>query len=155
MKLSATDQTLYPQLARYLRIELPKLATYPKILKNVKKYGNIDKVEFTNAVTWNSGPLLVVTDLNHGQCGVPQAYGCFDGTKPTQIQIDKVTVNQFEKGVSGQKDNNAKGKAVFVVGATILHELCHWGNHNNVPRIPEVLEMGEQFELNTYGKGIF
>ena len=82
MKLSPTDKTLYPQLARYLRIELPRLSTVPKILKNIQKYGSLDKVEFTNAVTWNSGPLLVVTDLNNGQCGVPQAYGCFDGTKP-------------------------------------------------------------------------
>jgi len=155
MKLSVTDQTQYPQLARYLRIEFPKLATVPKILKNIKKYGNLDKVEFSSAITWNTGPLLVVTDLSHGQCGVPQAYGCFDGLKSTQIQIDKTTVNQFEKGVAGHKDKNTKGQAVFVVGATILHELCHWGNHNNVPPVPEINEMGEQFELNTYGKGIF
>ncbi len=155
MKLSATDQTLYPQLARYIRIQLPKLATVPKVLANIKKYGHLDKVEFTNAVTWNSGPLLVVTDLSNGQCGVPQAYGCFDPSKSGQIQIDTSTVKDFEKGVTGYKDNNAKGQAVFVVGATILHELCHWGNHNNIPPVPEVVEMGALFELKTYGKGIF
>lgn len=99
--------------------------------------------------------MLVVTDLNNGQCGVPQAYDCFDSTKPAQIQIDKVTVSEFEKGVSGHKDKNSKGQAVYTVGATILHELCHWGNHNNVPKVPEIKEMGALFELNTYGKSIF
>ncbi len=47
------------------------------------------------------------------------------------------------------------GKSVYVVGATLLHELCHWGNFNHKPPIPELVEMGAAFELHTYGKVIF
>jgi hypothetical protein len=48
-----------------------------------------------------------------------------------------------------------KGPPVYVAGATLLHELCHWGNFNNVPPVPELREMGEAFELATYGKVIY
>ncbi len=37
----------------------------------------------------------------------------------------------------------------------ILGELCHWGNYNNIPRIPELIEMGAEFEKYTYGKIIY
>ena len=65
------------------------------------------------------------------------------------------TLWDFEKNSANTIDKNKAGKAVYVAGATILHELCHWGNHNNIPPVPEVIEMGVEFEKATYGKVIY
>jgi hypothetical protein len=63
---------------------------------------------------------------------------------------------QVKKSISSRPHLPTKvGNAVYVAGATILHELCHWGNHNNVPPVPEVIEMGAEFEKYTYGKVIY
>lgn len=86
---------------------------------------------------------------------MPKAYGCFRYEKPSTIEIHIGVVKEFEKQATSTLDKNKAGKAVYVAGATLLHELCHWGNYNNVPRIPEVKEMGAEFEKSTYGKVIY
>ena len=63
-------------------------------------------------------------------------------------------MTSFESQMSSGTDNkNAKGKIVYVVGATLLHELCHWGN--NQAGVAEASEMGLAFEKATYGKTIW
>jgi len=99
--------------------------------------------------------MIVVTDLHRGQCGVPKAYGCFRHAKPANIEIHAGTVTDFEKSNKHHRDKNKSGNFVYVLGATLLHELCHWGNFNNTPRIPELIEMGAEFEKYTYGKIIY
>lgn len=155
MKISKTDQAKYPRFTQYVKYAFPKLISVPAIVANAAKYGHLTRVEFHNAITWGSGPTVIITDLYHGQCGVPKAYGCFRHAKPTTIEIHKGTVSDFEKLSAGYTDNNTAGKSVYVVGATLLHELCHWGNYNNVPRIPELIEMGAEFEKQTYGKILY
>jgi hypothetical protein len=145
----------YPQFSYYVRYNIPKLVSVPKIVANVAKYGNLTLSEFKQAVTWGKGPNIIITDLHHGQCGVPKAYGCFRHTKPKNIEIHLDVIKDFEKATKNHKDKNTTGQYVYVVGATLLHELCHWGNHNNVPKIPELIEMGAEFEKYTYGKVIY
>lgn len=152
MKLSKADQKTYPNFAQYVRYQFPKLRLVPKILKGLDKYGHLSKREANQALSWGTLPLIVITHLHKGQCGVPKAYGCFRHAKPTRIEIHTGDVKNFESALSGNTDKNKKGKAVYVAGVTLLHELCHWGNYNNVPRIPEKKEMGEAFELHVYGK---
>ncbi len=72
---------------------------------------------------------------------MPKAYGCFRHAKPVNIEIHKGVVDDFEKSSACHTDKNKSGKAVYVAGATLLHELCHWGNYNNVPKIPELIEI--------------
>ena len=155
MKLNLVDQGLYPKFTNYIRFQFPKLANNALIAKNVKQYGHLDLAEFKNALAWGSLPEIVITDLHHGQCGVPRAYGCFRHAAPGKIEIHIDVVNDFENKLANTIDNNAKGSPVYVAGATLLHELCHWGNHNNVPPIPELIEMGAAFEQATYGKVIY
>ena len=155
MIISAADQAKYPQFTKYMRFAVPKLKTIPVIVSSASKYGSMTAAEFGDAVTWNKAPTIKITDLHHGQCGVPKAYGCFRSTSPTVLEIHLGTVEDFEKVNAGYADKNTKGKSVYVVGATLLHELCHWGNHNNVPPVPELKEMGAEFEKATYGKIIY
>lgn len=155
MILSATDQAKYPQFTKYIKLAVPQLISIPVIVLNVSKYGSIDIKEFREVVTWGKGPTLTIKDLHHGQCGVPKAYGCFRHAKPSAVEIHVGTVVDFEKANASHSNTTAKGVAVYVVGATLLHELCHWGNYNNTPRIPEIKEMGAEFEKATYGKIIY
>lgn len=155
MKISLADQIKYPKFTQYIKLQLPKLINYTAVVKNAAKYGNLNFTEFKDAITWGKPPEIVITDLHSGQCGVPKAYGCFRHSTPGKIEIHIGVIKDFEKNSSNTIDKNKAGNAVYVAGATILHELCHWGNHNNVPPVPEVIEMGAEFEKNTYGKVIY
>ena len=155
MKISIPDQVKYPKFTQYIKFQFPKLITNKVVVKNAAKYGNLSLTEFKDAISWGKLPEIVITDLHSGQCGVPKAYGCFRHSNPDKIEIHIGVVSDFEINSSNTIDKNKAGNAVYVAGATILHELCHWGNHNNVPPVPEVIEMGAEFEKYTYGKVIY
>lgn len=155
MQLSISDQTRFPRFTQYVRHAIPKLITVPKIVRNMATYGALTQLEFKEAISWGKGPNVIIKNLHGGQCGVPQAYGCFDPARPANIEIHVGTVNDFETHSASHINSKRAGQVIYVAGATLLHELCHWGNHNNIPPIPEVMEMGETFELQTYGKIIY
>ncbi len=155
MKISLNDQIKYPKFTQYIKLQFPKLINNATVVKNARKYGNLDFIELKNALTWGKSPEIVITDLHSGQCGVPQAYGCFRYAKPKKIEIHIGVIRDFENNLSNTIDKNKSGNPVYVAGATILHELCHWGNHNNIPPVPELIEMGAAFEKGTYGKVIY
>ena len=153
MKLSAADIKKYPKFAQYVRVAIPQLVHNKVVMHNLKTKGSLTDSEARHALQWGTEPLVVVTDLSHGQCGVPSAYGCTRGTNLHQIEIDEATVADFESspyklGVG----KNAKGASVFIVGVTLLHELSHLGmfKHSKV----EAVEAGDAFELVTYGKAV-
>ena len=146
MKLSTSDQVAYPKLTEYLKNSFPKVKDVPKIVANLKTYGSLEKADSVTATSWGTDPLIVVKDLSNFQCGVEKAYGCFVYQNPNQIELDKGTAQKFETDPTGSgTDGN-----VYVVGATLLHELCHWGNHKN--SVTEQTEQGLAFERATYGK---
>lgn len=155
MILSSADQNTYPKFAHYVRYDFPKLIRIPKIMANLKKYGNISLPEFQAAMIWGAAPKILIRDLNHGQCGVPEAYGCFRKTQPQSLEIHTKVVADFEASSATSTDKDSKGETVYVAAATLLHELCHWGNYNNSPRFVEPHDMGDAFELATYGKPIY
>ena len=156
MNLSTGDRTKYPHFAQYVRYAIPKLADVPLIVKNVKKYGSLSAAQFKTAITWKSNPLIIIKDLNIHTCGAAGtgAWGCFRSASPNQLEVRKDLVESFETNMSAGTDNkNAKGKVVYVVGATLLHDLCLWGNYK--AGVAEAVEMGLAFEKATYGKTIW
>ncbi len=155
MKLSAADIKKYPDFAQYVRVEIPKLVNSKSVMYNLKKNGSMTEAQAKHALQWGMEPLIVITDLFHGQCGVPAAYGCTRGTNLHQIEIHVGTVRDFEKSPYAAGvgvGTTARGSNVFIVGVTLLHELCHLGKFRSHKR--EKTEAGFGFENGAYGRSV-
>jgi hypothetical protein len=148
MKLSADDQTNFPNLTHYLRHDFPLLIGNGIITSNLRKFGSLSSAQARSALLWDTDPLVVITDLDAGQCGVPQAFGCTSDS--TQIEIDDDLVNEFENNANDNLRLTAFGKHVFLTGVTLLHEMCHWGNFLNGVAEADG-DAGEKFETAVYG----
>jgi zincin-like metallopeptidase toxin 3 of polymorphic toxin system len=147
MKLSDDDQTSFPQLTEYLRNAFPRLTSNGVIVFNLRKFGNLSDAQARHALMWGTDPLVSIVDLDAGQCGVPQAFGCTSDS--TEIQIDDDLVAEFEKGGSSNLRLAPNGHHVYLTGVTLLHEMCHWGNFLN--GAAEATDAGNQFETAVYG----
>jgi Metallopeptidase toxin 3 len=148
MKLSADDQTNFPKFAYYLRHDFPLQIGNTVITSNLRKFGSLDLHQARSALMWDTDPLVTITDLDAGQCGVPSAFGCTRDT--THIEVDDDVVNEFETNANDNLRLTAFGRHVFLAGVTLLHEMCHWGN-----RVNGVAEndgdAGDKFETAVYG----
>jgi hypothetical protein len=148
MKLSADDQTNFPKLTHYLRHDFPLLIGNSIITSNLRKFGSMSLSQARSALLWDTDPLVTITDLDNGQCGVPAAFGCTSDT--THIEIDDDVVTEFEQNANANLRLTAFGRHVFLTGVTLLHELCHWGNF--LKGVAETGgDAGEKFENAVYG----
>lgn len=136
---------------------MPEVLNVPIIVRNMRRFGSLSATELRHALTWGSGPNLVIQVLRNTSpspvlCGgVAAANGCFRNANPNQIELDSVTVGNFEDHPYGAgSDTNSAGRRLFIVGTTILHELCHWGNFQH--GTAEATEQGVAFEVATYGR---
>ena len=156
MKLSAGDISTFPKFAQYVKDAVPTLIGVPRIVNSLKKNGSLTDAEINSGLLWGNNPLVVITDLRNGQCGVPAAFGCTRASSTTQIEIDLTTVQNFEKAPYAQGTGvgkNAAGQNVFIVGVTLLHEFCHLGHVIHGTPEPGG-EAGFGFEKDAYGKVI-
>ena len=153
MKMKPEDIANYPKFAHYVRYKIPELTSVGPVVQNLKTKGCLTEAEIRDALRWGHEPLIVITDLSNGQCRVSSAYGCTRKANDNQIEIDEGTVQEFEDSPDALGvGKNAKGKNVYIVGVTLLHELCHVGHykHGKV----EKTEAGFTFENATYGKSV-
>jgi len=151
MKMSDDDLKNFPKLAEYVRVNIPEVMNVPKIVKNLKKHSSLTTAELRHALAWGNLPLIVVKDLSNFQCSVQAANGCFVHATPDQIELDTGEAKEFETDRYGAgSDRTSDGRKVFIVGTTLLHELCHWGNFKK--GVAEVKEQGIAFEVATYGR---
>jgi Metallopeptidase toxin 3 len=148
MKLSADDQTNFPKLTHYMRHDFPLLIGNGVITSNLRKFGSMSLAQARSALLWDTDPLVVITDLDGGQCGVPAAFGCTRDT--THIEIDDDVVAEFESNANANLRLTAFGRHVFLTGVTLLHEMCHWGNRVNGVTETDG-DAGEKFENAVYG----
>ena len=151
MQLSDDDQSTYPKLVEYVKFRMPEVLGVPLIVKNMKTFGSLPLEEFRAAMAWGRGPKIIIKILTNACGGLGEANGCFDSGNPTQIELDSDTLDNFIKDAYGKGcDLTKSGKKVFIVGTTLLHELCHWGNYKN--GVNEATEAGIAFEVATYGR---
>lgn len=152
MKLSSSDQSAYSALAYYLRVNMPEVAKVPAIVNAIKGLsGKTSTTVIKNAMKWGQGPeIKIVTDLRGSDGG--KAYGLYQWGSNV-LQIDRKLVQDFcnGKGIVTTKG----GRRIYLVGATILHELTHWADAQDgvddiIPGHPEN-EEGEEYERNVYG----
>jgi len=147
------DLDKYPKLASFIAGQLPAVYFSEKICKNIKNYGSLNAAKFRHALVWGTFPNVVVRPLDNDYCNVPRALGCYDGdANEDQIMIDKSLVEAFEKNPNDASVRflTKKGVSLPIVGGVLLHELCHWGNRK-ASRSEAGRELGEEFELATYG----
>src|SRR5246127_4612402 len=95
MKLSADNQANFPKLTHYLRHDFPLLIGNGVITSNLRRFGSLSLSQARSALLWDTDPLVVITDLDNGQCGVPNAFGCTSDS--TQIEIDDDLAAEFEQ----------------------------------------------------------
>lgn len=136
----------YPKLTQYIRVQIPKLAGMGTFANNLRTYGSLTSVQSHQALAWGSDPEVVVSN-RYGF----NANGFFDPSTPNKIFLSKFRADHFERGDIGAFDQNSRAQQVYVVGTTLLHELCHWGNHLNGVTYSGV-EAGKDFEIALYGR---
>ncbi len=138
MKLNKTDEKKYPKLYYYVKNDLPGIVKVPKIVKALEKNGEIKKKKLKAVVTYGTQPTIKVSTLSNA-CGE-----FTPGKGSNELRLHKSLVDKFEAS-TGDKI------LLMTVGATILHELAHWGDDRDGIDLPG--EEGELFEKQTYGLG--
>jgi hypothetical protein len=147
MRLTADDQSSFPQLTEYLRHAFPRLTSNAVIVFNLNRFGSLSAAQARHALMWGTDPLVSIVDLSAGQCGIPSADGCTSDA--THIEIDDDIVAEFETGGNANLRLAPNGHFVYLAGVTMLHEMCHWGNFLN--GVAEATDTGTQFETAVYG----
>ena len=152
MNLDEATIKKYPKFHYYVKVNIPEVANVRAIISQIKKLsGTTSRATIMGALKWGEGPTIkVVPNLI---CGTVKAYGCYSWGS-NEIQIDEDLVKDFEAGKGLVK--NVAGKRVYLLGATLLHELTHWadaqdGIDNPVPGDPSN-EEGNAYEKGIYGK---
>ena len=140
MNISIADQNNYPNLVKYIKYQLPKVKGIPKIANSLLKNGEIKKNSLGAVLSWGSKPTIKVVVMPKKQCGE-----FTPNSASHEIRISKSLVDQFEK-------SGGSRKITLLLGATILHELAHWGDDQDGRDIPG--EEGNLFETAAYGQVI-
>jgi len=140
MNMDTVDQKNYPNLKYYVKNYLPKVQVIPKIANALLKNGEIMKRNIRVVLAWGNQPTIKVVVMAKNQCGE-----FTPNSKSNEIRISKSLVDEFE--ISG-----GAIKITHLVGATILHELAHWGDDQDGKDIPG--EEGNLFETAAYGRVI-
>ncbi len=137
MNISIVDQKNYPNLTQYVKNQLPKVKAIPKIANALAKNGEIMKKSLGVVLLWGTQPTIKIVYMPKNQCGE-----FTPNSKSNEIRLSKSLVEEFEK-------SGGSRKATLLLGATILHELAHWGDDQDGKDIPG--EEGNLFESAAYG----
>lgn len=137
MNISIADQKKYPKFTQYVKTQLPNVIGIPKIASALRKNGEIKKKTLGVVLMWGTQPTIKVVAMPKKQCGE-----FTPNSKSNEIRISKSLVEEFEKS-GGSK------KTTLLVGASILHELAHWGDDQDGKDVPG--EEGNLFETAAYG----
>ncbi len=153
MKMTPSDIATYPNFAAYVRYKIPELINVGSVIKNLGLFGSLTAAEARHALRWGNNPEIVITDLGSGQCGGGGgANGCFRDRVPNKIEIHIARVKHFESGSGKSTDSTSTKQTVYIIGTTLLHELCHWGNFGHGVSEAGKPEQGKEFEKATYGR---
>lgn len=150
MIMSAADQVTFPKLARYVRRSLPEIANIQSMQRAFLRFAQMDRTTLRRALAWGNQPTLAIV-------AITSPPGSFINGEFTpdigsnEIRLNRILVDAFEAGAPPNLafTQNARGQRFPRVGATILHELVHWGDDQDGIDFPG--EEGELFEQAVYG----
>ena len=145
MKMTRADIRKFPKFHQYVSVAIPTVRKMGNIINALKKFsGNSDTAKIKEALEWNKGPTISI--VNHLMCGPVKAVGCYTNGV-NELEIEERIVQEFEDGKGRRK---SRAGYVYLVGVTLLHELCHWANDGTGD--PDLTHA--KFEQTLYGKVI-
>ena len=162
MKTSDWSRSSNPKFYQYVMVEMLTVMNVPKIVYAISKHGFMSATALRTALTPNLGPLLhLVPDLqnpsNQKRFGFTTdnpALKMTNGIVPpaNAILLEKALADEFETNTSADP---AQNRRVIRAGATILHELCHWGGWQAQNGFTDGgatgVEHGDDFDVAVYG----
>jgi hypothetical protein len=147
----------YPNFARYLKENVRHDVMNSKvILEAFARHtaadsptgtGNLTPKEVEKAVTWGSGPEIIIVDSPGGRLS---AHGFFDHTA-NQIHLKKSDIDALEAALSGDGPTSEKLQSLLPTYMTLLHETVHYGDYLDGLR-QDGGEPGVDFEIDVWGK---
>lgn len=152
MRLDEATIKAFPKMHYYVRVNMPEVANVNAIVTQIQSLaGKVSKQTIKDALKWGQGPsITVVPGL---VCAGTKAFGCYSWGAST-LRVDEDLVKDFEAGKGLVK--NAAGKRVYLLGVTLLHELTHWADAQDVTDDPvpgdPSNEEGNAYERGVYGK---
>ena len=159
-ELPASVQKQYPMFTSYIKNNILKDVMGSSVILNAfskntaadnqSKIGNLTSSEVQKAVTWKSGPMIVLKENPGGMEGANGYYNSSTG----QIELSKSRIDALEKVLSSEASQEAKLKALSAVYMTVLHETTHYGDYLDGIR-QNGGEPGNDFENNVWqGKNV-
>lgn len=151
MIMSAADQVSFPKLARYVRVELPKVAKVESIARAFLRYAQLNAVTLQRALKWGNQPTLVFEPMSTDHATFQGGF-YEPGVGSNDLHINSALADAFEAGGPARlfTTRNARGQAFPLIGTSILHELVHWGDDQDGIDFPG--EEGNLFEQDVYGR---
>lgn len=148
----------YPNVARFVRGELPKVIDKPRIFNAFIEYGEFKSEKAAKtALTYGENPQLAVKELPVGK------YGYYPGNGD-EIQLNQTIAEQFEKTIAFSYQPYGRPAdwdrllrdVNRMLEAIILHEIVHWHDVKDGRTrdpIPEPgNDWGNKFENKAYGR---
>lgn len=155
MLLRAKDAEKYPEFRDYLYYRFPTVIDSSKITAGAKTYGKLDRGKFQSALHPGAYPLISIFDLDAVEPGTYKSCS-LGGVSNDKITLASPLIATFDKDPWGDQNyfKNSRGKDVPVIGAVLLHFLCHWGNRDafSINDSSGAKDVGYQFEDAVYGK---
>lgn len=153
MILTGTASEKYPEFRDYLYYRFPKVIQSSKISEAMLWHGGMDEDRFRTILHPGSHPAI---DIEGDVAVEPGTYyscelGWISGEK---IKLYSPPVAMFNNG-PWYKENffkNAKGQDVPIIGAILLHFLCHWGLRDTPLFYGSDGDPGYKFEKEVYGR---
>ena len=121
--INSDYKTKYPKFTNLVKNMYENSYKVPKLLDWLRSYTMLSDIVLYNALQFNQGPIIVITDLNGSDWGGATRYGHFDSNKKI-IEIDRNLVTKYENGIF----KNGDAYTIFLA-ATLLHETVHYGRY--------------------------
>jgi hypothetical protein len=152
MILTGTAGEKYPKFRDYLYYRFPKVIQSSKIVEAMLSHGSIYEDELRTVLHPGSHPAI---DVEEAAAEPGTYYSCELGViKGEKISLYTPLVAPFNDG-PWYKENffkNAKGQDVPIIGAVLLHFLCHWGLRDSALFYSSDGDPGYKFEKEVYGR---
>jgi hypothetical protein len=141
----------YPEFRAYLYDRFPTVINSSKIAAEMELHGHMGFDKFRSALHPGAHPII---DVEEASAEPGTYYSCELGFLRGQtLLLYDPLVFPFNDDPWNQENmfKNANGQKVPVIGAVLLHFLCHWGRREDTATSTST-DAGYRFEKAVYGR---